>query len=139
MKLTEYQIICSNLFILATVKEEEDVMKKLFSVGLAVVMAVTLLAAPVLADKTMDQIEKSRKIKLGFREGSIPFAFIDPKVGKHVGFSVDMAGLLAEKSARERMLALVAVMPLLTIYAKGDRSTIPAHELRLIKETIDDD
>lgn len=28
---------------------------------------------------------------------------------------------------------------LLTIYAKGDRSTIPAHELRLIKETIDDD
>ena len=28
---------------------------------------------------------------------------------------------------------------LLTIYAKVDRSTIPAHELRLIKETIDDD
>ena len=28
---------------------------------------------------------------------------------------------------------------LLTIYAKGDRSTIPAHELKLIKETIDDD
>ena len=28
---------------------------------------------------------------------------------------------------------------LLTIYAKGDRSTIPAHELRLIKEKIDDD
>ena len=28
---------------------------------------------------------------------------------------------------------------LLTIYAKRDRSTIPAHELRLIKETINDD
>lgn len=28
---------------------------------------------------------------------------------------------------------------LLTLYAKGDRPTIPAHELRLIKETIDDD
>ncbi len=28
---------------------------------------------------------------------------------------------------------------LLSIYAKGDRSTIPAHELRLIKETIDDE
>ena len=36
------------------------------------------------------------KIKLGFREGSIPFAFVDPKVGKHVGFSVDMAGELAK-------------------------------------------
>jgi hypothetical protein len=28
---------------------------------------------------------------------------------------------------------------LLTIYAKGDKSTIPAHELQLIKEAIDDD
>jgi len=28
---------------------------------------------------------------------------------------------------------------LLTLYAKGDRSTIPAHELRLIKEVIDRD
>lgn len=28
---------------------------------------------------------------------------------------------------------------LLTIYAKGDRSTIPARELKLIKEAIDDD
>jgi ABC-type amino acid transport substrate-binding protein len=44
----------------------------------------------------MDLIEKTGKIKLGFREGSIPFAFVDPKVGKHVGFSVDMANLLAE-------------------------------------------
>ena len=26
---------------------------------------------------------------------------------------------------------------LLTIYAKGSRATIPAHELRLIKEAID--
>ena len=28
---------------------------------------------------------------------------------------------------------------LLTIYAKGDRSTIPAHELRLIRESIEND
>lgn len=27
---------------------------------------------------------------------------------------------------------------LLTIYAKGDRATIPAHELKLIKEAIED-
>jgi ABC-type amino acid transport substrate-binding protein len=71
-------------------------MKKLSFMGLAVVIAVTFLAVPVMADKTMDQIEKSGKIKLGFREGSIPFAFVDPKVGKHVGFSVDMAGELAK-------------------------------------------
>ena len=71
-------------------------MKKLSIVGLAVVIAMTFLAVPVMADKTMDRIEKTGKIKLGFREGSIPFAFVDPKVGKHVGFSVDMAGELAK-------------------------------------------
>ena len=71
-------------------------MKKLSLCGLAFVILLTLLAVPVLADKTMDQIEKTGKIKLGFREGSIPFAFVDPKVGKHVGFSVDMAGELAK-------------------------------------------
>jgi len=71
-------------------------MKRLSIIGLAVVIAMTFLAVPVMADKSMDQIEKSGKIKLGFREGSIPFAFVDPKVGKHVGFSVDMAGELAK-------------------------------------------
>jgi len=71
-------------------------MKRLFIMGLAVVIAMTFLAVPVMADKTMDQIEKTGKVKLGFREGSIPFAFVDPKVGKHVGFSVDMAGELAK-------------------------------------------
>jgi len=58
----------------------------------------------------MDRIEKSGKLKLGFREGSIPFAFIDPKVGKHVGFSVDMAGLLAEKLG-ERFGKKIEIVP----------------------------
>jgi ABC-type amino acid transport substrate-binding protein len=70
-------------------------MKRFSIIGLAVVIAMTFLAVPVMADKIMDQIEKTGKIKLGFREGSIPFAFVDPKVGRHVGFSVDMAGELA--------------------------------------------
>lgn len=71
-------------------------MKKLMGMALSMVLAVCFLAGPVLADQTMDQIEKTGKIRLGFREGSIPFAFVDPKVGKHVGFSVDMAGELAK-------------------------------------------
>jgi ABC-type amino acid transport substrate-binding protein len=71
-------------------------MKRFGIISLAVIIAMTFLAVPVMADKTMDQIEKSGKIKLGFREGSIPFAFVDPKVGRHVGFSVDMAGELAK-------------------------------------------
>ena len=71
-------------------------MKKLLGIGVAVIMAMSLLAVPAMADKTMDSIEKTGILKVGFREGSIPFAFMDPKVGKHVGFSVDMANLLAE-------------------------------------------
>ena len=71
-------------------------MKRFIILGLSVAIAMTFLAVPVMAGKTMDQIEKTGKIKLGFREGSIPFAFVDPKVGKHVGFSVDMAGELAK-------------------------------------------
>jgi len=71
-------------------------MRSVITMGMAVVIAMTVLAVPVMADKTMDQIEESGKIKIGFREGSIPFAFVDPKVGKHVGFSVDMAGELAK-------------------------------------------
>ena len=71
-------------------------MKRFSIIGLAVIIAMTFLAVPVMADKAMGKIEKTGKIKLGFREGSIPFAFVDPKVGKHVGFSVDMAGELAK-------------------------------------------
>jgi len=64
------------------------------------VCLLTLAAAPVLAGETMDKIEKTGKIKVGFREDSIPFAFIDPKVGNQVGFSVDMAGILAENLSK---------------------------------------
>jgi ABC-type amino acid transport substrate-binding protein len=67
------------------------------------IMAVCFLSlavAPALAGETMDKIEKTGKIKVGFREDSIPFAYIDPKVGKQVGFSVDMATLLAENLSK---------------------------------------
>jgi ABC-type amino acid transport substrate-binding protein len=75
-------------------------MKKLLGIGVAVIMAMSLLAVPAMADETMDRIEKTGILKVGFREGSIPFAFMDPKVGKHVGFSVDMANLLAQNLSK---------------------------------------
>ncbi len=77
---------------------------------LSVIFGVVSFAGPVLAESTLDKIEKSGKIRIGFREGSIPFAFIDPKVGKHVGFSVDMADLLAEKLS-ERFGKKIEVVP----------------------------
>ncbi|MGD8561769.1 MAG: transporter substrate-binding domain-containing protein [Desulfarculaceae bacterium] len=71
-------------------------MRKFAITGLALLMGLTLLGGTALAGPTMDKIEKTGVMKVGFREGSIPFAFVDPKVGKHVGFSVDMAHLIAE-------------------------------------------
>lgn len=75
-------------------------MKRLALVGLTFCIGVFLLVGPVVAGPTMEGIEKTGKLKMGFREGSIPFAFIDPKVNKHVGFSVDMANLLAENLSK---------------------------------------
>jgi ABC-type amino acid transport substrate-binding protein len=72
-------------------------MKKYYSVVLCVIFVMTMVGSVVLADDTMDRINKTGKIRVGWREGSIPFAFIDPKVGKHVGFSVDMTYLLVDK------------------------------------------
>jgi ABC-type amino acid transport substrate-binding protein len=72
-------------------------MKKILVVTLMALGMVAVLAAPLLAGETMDRIEKTGKLRVGFREDSIPFAYIDPKVGKHVGFSVDMTYELVNK------------------------------------------
>jgi len=75
-------------------------MKRFVSIFVIIFLSSIFLSGPVLAGPTMDKIEKTGILKLGFREGSIPFAFIDPKVGKHVGFSVDMADLLADNLSK---------------------------------------
>ena len=75
-------------------------MKRVTAVGFILILSLAFFCGSALAGPTMDKIEKTGKLKVGFREGSIPFAFIDPKVGKHVGFSVDMAGLLAENLSK---------------------------------------
>ncbi|HYA03469.1 MAG TPA: transporter substrate-binding domain-containing protein [Syntrophobacteria bacterium] len=72
-------------------------MKKIFVITLTVLGMLAFVAAPLFADETMDRIEKTGKLRVGFREDSIPFAYIDPKVGKHVGFSVDMTNELVNK------------------------------------------
>ncbi len=59
----------------------------------------------------MDQIEKTGKIKLGFREGSIPFAFVDPKVGLCVGCFRNMEELArwTKYSDAERDSVIIAL------------------------------
>ena len=85
-------------------------MKRSIVFTVAFCLTLAMLTGPVTAGPTLDKIEKTGKLKVGFREGSIPFAFIDPKVGHHVGFSVDMAGLLAEKLS-ERFGKKIEIVP----------------------------
>jgi ABC-type amino acid transport substrate-binding protein len=78
-------------------EEKMKTVNKLLAIGLVTVCSLSLLAVSAMADETMDRIDKTGKLRVGFREDSIPFAYIDPKVGKQVGFSVDMTYELAQK------------------------------------------
>lgn len=65
-------------------------------------VAVTLLllfrASPVAqgGEATLDRIYRTGELRVGMREDAPPFAFLGQD-GRHAGFSVDMAYLLAEK------------------------------------------
>jgi len=78
-------------------------MKRTTSIMLVVLAMFVWLATPVLAkdqkadvSDTMKRIEKTGKLRVGVREGAVPFSFTDPKVGKQVGFSVDMGHVIAD-------------------------------------------
>mgnify|MGYP000547705367 CR=1 FL=1 len=78
-------------------------MKRITSITLVIVAMFVWLATPVLTEETgaevsdtMKRIEKTGKLRVGLREGAVPFSYMDPKAGKQVGFSVDMASLFAE-------------------------------------------
>ncbi len=57
---------------------------------LALAAAICLvLAAPASAQGVLEKIEKTGQVNMGFREGSIPFGYIDAK-GEWVGFGIDL-------------------------------------------------
>ncbi|GAB6905778.1 glutamate/aspartate ABC transporter substrate-binding protein [Desulfosarcina cetonica] len=56
----------------------------------ALVMVICLaLAAPACAQDILEKIEKTGKVTMGFREGSVPFGYIDAK-GQWAGFGIDI-------------------------------------------------
>ncbi|MFO7877775.1 MAG: transporter substrate-binding domain-containing protein, partial [Desulfovermiculus sp.] len=78
-------------------------MKRITSIMVVVVAMFVWLATPVLAEEkesevsdTMKRIEETGKLRVGLREGAVPFSYMDPKAEEQVGFSVDMAYLIAE-------------------------------------------
>ncbi len=103
-------------------------MKKLLAIVICLALVFAFAVGPVFAGGTLDKIAKTGKIKIGFREGSIPFAYVDPKVGKHVGFSVDMAKLLAENLSK-RFGKKIEIVP----YTVTPKTRIPM----VVNGTID--
>lgn len=52
-------------------------------------LATSIAVNPVHAEPILDKIEKTGKVTMGFREGSVPFGYIDTH-GNWVGFGLDV-------------------------------------------------
>jgi ABC-type amino acid transport substrate-binding protein len=59
-------------------------------------------AAPIVAysSDTLKRIDETRVVRLGHRENSPPFAFLDPKK-KPIGYSLDLCEVVVDEIARE--------------------------------------
>jgi glutamate/aspartate transport system substrate-binding protein len=56
-------------------------------------------ADPGLVSGTLAQIKKSGTVRLGYRDSSIPFSFLDP-FGRPVGYSIDICNAIVEEIGR---------------------------------------
>ena len=68
---------------------------KLHSLGLAVALLTSIVAAPVAHADTLKKIADSGKMTLAYREASVPFSYL-VGAGAPVGFSVDIANAVAD-------------------------------------------
>ena len=76
---------------------------------LACFLAVTCLVTPLAAQEltgTLQQIQKSGKIKIGYRASVPPLSFLN-KDGAPVGYSIDLCKAIAE-AAKQKGVSKVA-------------------------------
>lgn len=89
--------------------------KRFSSAWVAVCLVLTLgLAAPSHAEGILEKIDKTGKVTIGFREGSVPFGFMNEK-GEWVGFGLDLGQeitkALSEKFGKEIKLFKKPINP----------------------------
>ena len=70
--------------------------------GAALIASVSF-AGSAAAESTLDQIKSSKTIKLGYRELSIPFSFVDDSKQPR-GYSIDLCKIVADDVAKELKL-----------------------------------
>jgi glutamate/aspartate transport system substrate-binding protein len=81
----------------------------LFILAAFIIVAAALLAIPAAAQSetgdpgvvtgTLARIKKTGTVRLGYRDASIPFSFLDPH-GRPVGFSLDVCKAIVEEIGR---------------------------------------
>jgi glutamate/aspartate transport system substrate-binding protein len=78
-------------------------MKKRTKFGLALLAAISVVGVATAAESTLDQIKNSKTIRLGYRDGSVPFSFVgDDKQPR--GYSVDLCKIVADDIAKQLKL-----------------------------------
>jgi ABC-type amino acid transport substrate-binding protein len=65
------------------------------AIGAVCVFLSLCLASPSHGESVLDKIEKTGKVTMGFREGSVPFGFMNEK-GEWVGFGLDLGYEIVE-------------------------------------------
>lgn len=83
--------------------------------------------APLFAAETMNTIESTGKIKIGWRDSSSPFASLNTGTGKHEGFCVDMGNLIVEMLT-QRFGKKIEIFPV-TIASKDRLPRLIAKEI----------
>ncbi|MGB9494079.1 MAG: amino acid ABC transporter substrate-binding protein, partial [Azonexus sp.] len=82
---------------------KEQCMKKTTKFALALLTAISVVGLATAAESTLDQIKSSKTIRLGYRDGSIPFSFVgDDKQPR--GYSVDLCKMVADDIAKQLKL-----------------------------------
>jgi len=71
-------------------------MKKVFTVLVSLLAAVTIASAALAAD-TLEEVKKKGVLNVGVRETTPPFSFLDRDKGKIVGVEVDLVEAIAKK------------------------------------------
>lgn len=61
----------------------------LMTVGIFFVSAALGMASPSYGEGVLEKIERTGKVSMGFREGAVPFGFMNEK-GEWVGFGLDL-------------------------------------------------
>lgn len=70
--------------------------KKVAVLLTALVVALSVAGVALAQEATLERIFRTGEIRIGMREAAPPFAFVD-ETGRHAGFSVDLAYVLADK------------------------------------------